>query len=534
MNEASHKTSYDYIIVGGGIAGCVVASRLREKVPAASILLVWSKPAKTPLTILSPAYRLHPHLDNRACYQAAAKALGGGSSINYATWLRGPKIDYDRWAKLVGDDRWSYDQLLGYFEKVENSNGGVIKTDSVTTSHPNRKYPLRDVLRTAWESSTDMHYNPRPNQGDPRGITELVKSWNQGKRQFAHKIYNLDSVDVLTEALTSRILVSDSDKADGNGKKVASGIQLMDGRYFQARKEVIVSCGAYNSPKLLLLSGIGPKEHLQEQDIEQLVNAPEVGRNFHDHPAVALIWKLTQGQYDLPLSAIGSNPAFGLGLPADWIVFGGVDKKLIKDALIKDGHEPSSADVQYLLDDRNCFTETLNVYAPAGAVHADMNVPFDGLHISTPVLGMLPTSRGSITLASADPSAAPRIDPNYYATEVDRAAMRAGVRQALHVFQESAALKDVVEAEIPPDNYPPLTTASSDEEIDARIRRVANTFFHPGGSCAMGKAVDSELRLYGVDGLRVVDASVLPTPVAAHYQYCIYTLAEKAADLIAS
>ncbi|KAJ5086982.1 hypothetical protein NUU61_008289 [Penicillium alfredii] len=144
---------------------------------------------------------------------------------------------------------------------------------------------------------------------------------------------------------------------------------------------------------------------------------------------------------------------------------------------------------------------------------------------------MLPTSRGSISLTSKDPLAAPRIDPNYYATELDRTAIRAGVRHVPQVYQETEALKDVIEAETPPEGYPPLRTDSSDEEIDARVRR-GNTFFHPGGSCAMDKAVDSVWRLYGVKGLRVVDASVLPTPIAAHYQICTYTLAERAADFI--
>lgn len=154
-----------------------------------------------------------------------------------------------------------------------------------------------------------------------------------------------------------------------------------------------------------------------------------------------------------------------------------------------------------------------------------------GSHISGSVLGMLPTSRRSISLTSKDPLAAPRIDPNYYATELDRTAIRAGVRHVLHVYQETEALKDVIEAEAPPEGYPPLRTDSSDEEIDAQVRPVGNTFFHPGGSCAMGKAVDSVLLLYGVK-LRVVDASVPPTPIAAHYQICTYTLAERAADFI--
>ncbi|CAI7596745.1 unnamed protein product [Penicillium manginii] len=530
MAETSSTSSYDYIVVGGGIGGCVVASRLNEKLPDASILLLEAgkDPVGHPLTSAPLAcFGIHhsdldwdllsvaqPHLDNRVCYQAAAKALGGGSSINYATWLRGPKVDYDRWAKLVRDDRWSYENLLPYFERYGGSDS-VIKTSSTSHSHQDRKYPLRDLVRSGWESEGACH-NSNPQKGDPLGITELVENWNEGRRQFAHKVFDLDRVEVLTEAPTARILLSETNS--GTKTQRAKGVQLLDGRTFYARKEVIASCGAYNTPKLLLLSGIGPKEQLKQHGIHQVVDAPEIGRNFHDHPAVALIWKLKQEKLGLPMSAIGGNPAFALGLPADWIVFAGLDK---------------NQEGQCLLDEKNCFTETLNVYAPAGAVHADMDIPFDGLHMSTPVLGMLPTSRGSITLSSNDPTAPPRIDPNYYATELDRTMMRAGIRRALQVFQESTALKDVIDTEVAPEGYPVLTTKSSDDEIDARVRRVANTFFHPAGSCAMGKAVDSELRVYGVDGLRVVDASVLPTPVAAHYQYCIYTVADRAADFIA-
>ncbi|KAJ5669122.1 hypothetical protein N7462_010192 [Penicillium macrosclerotiorum] len=542
-------TSYDYIIVGGGISGTVIASRLREQLPASSILLLEAgkDPVGHPVTGAALAVFGFHHsdldwdftsvpqsqLNNRACYQAAAKCLGGGSSINYNTWLRGPKADYDRWAKLVEDDQWSYDQLLKYFERVEASPshpGGKIHVNSVTQSHPDRKYPLRDAVLAAWES-TGLKHNPAPNEGDPLGITELYENRDGGQRQFAHKVYNLDKVDILTEAQAARILIS-GDTA--NGKKVANGVELLDGRRFHARKEVIVSCGAYNTPKLLLLSGIGPKEQLQEHGIQQVVDAPEVGRNFHDHPAVVLIWKLKEGDSNLPMSAIGANPGFQVGLPADWVVFAGLDSQLIRNALIKDGEDPEGVEGQYLLNANNIFTETLSVYAPAGANHADMDIPFDGRHVSTPVLGMLPTSRGSITLASNDPTTAPRVDPNYYATEVDRTALRTGIRRAVKAFRESAAVKDLVESEVPPDNFPPLHADSSDEEIDDRVRRVVNTFFHAGGSCAMGKAVDSELRLYGVEGLRVVDASVLPTPIAAHYQYCIYTVAEKAAELIAA
>ena len=144
---------------------------------------------------------------------------------------------------------------------------------------------------------------------------------------------------------------------------------------------------------------------------------------------------------------------------------------------------------------------------------------------------MLPTSRGRISLASKDPSTPPNIDPNYYATELDRVVIRNGVREALRVYQ-SDALKDIIETEAPPEGFATLHAASTDEEIDARVARVGITFFHPAGSCAMGKVVDTELRAYGLKGLRVVDASVLPTPIAAHLQVPVYALAERAASFI--
>jgi choline dehydrogenase-like flavoprotein len=217
-------------------------------------------------------------------------------------------------------------------------------------------------------------------------------------------------------------------------------------------------------------------------------------------------------------------------LPGDWIVVSKASDETMKAALDFDG--VTEDDKKHLLDPETPHTETLIVYVPAGAAHADTLVPIDESHIASCVLGFATTSRGSITLKSSNPSDAPHIDPNYYATQTDRVALRAAVRQVLQLIS-TPDMSAVIESETPPPGYPPLHVNSTDEEIDARIRRAANTFYHPAGGNSMKKVVDTRLRVKGVKGLRVCDASVIPVSIAAHLQVPVITVAEKCADLIA-
>ena len=548
--------TYDFIIVGGGLTGSVIASRLAEKQPAAQILLIEAGPdvSNHPLTSAPLAcFGLHgseldwnyttvpqKHLHNRECYNAAAKALGGGTAINYGMWTRGNAADLDRWAEAVGDRAWSYEGLLPYFVRSEthsdpnvdpkkHGRAGPIYNVSVSASGVNRKYPLGEAIRTAWER-VGMHHIPDANGGNPMGIGELTENWRDGKRQIASEVYRLSekqNVVVLANTMVSRVLIENRE-----GKNVATGVQVVDGsRRYMATREVILTAGVYRTPQILMLSGVGPAKELNRHGIRQLFDSPEVGLNFHDHFAVVQWWKLRQPEKGLAIGTpLWTDPDYSKGLPVNWVITTGVPREVLVQALQVDGEDVEGNPI---LAPDVCHLEMFVCYAPAGAHIANVHVPVDGTHIATPVLGLAPTSSGSIKLASADPTAAPLIDPNYYATEVDRAELRWGLRLIAKLMHDTPEGRAIVDSETTGPEFAPIRPDSSDEEIDERIRCSGNTFYHPAGSAAMGKVIDSKLQVYGVEGLRVADASILPVTVASHYQAVLYAIAEKAADLIA-
>ncbi|RAO72117.1 uncharacterized protein BHQ10_008129 [Talaromyces amestolkiae] len=553
-------TTYDYIIIGGGIAGCTLASRLHERNDSIKILIIEAGPdvADHPLTQsplacfgahFSPldwAFKTVPqaHLDNRECYNSAARALGGGSAINYGTWTRGSAADYNRWGELVKDRQWSYEGLLPYFRKTEthfktthadltvHGVEGPIHNVSISQSSPDRKYPLREPLRAAW-NRLGVEITEDANAGVPLGLGELTENWRDGRRQIASEVFGikqLPRLTVLTETLVQRVLIEDHE----SGTKRAVGVEVIGGHVYRANQEVIVSAGTYRTPQVLMLSGIGAREELSKHGITQTVDVPEVGRNFHDHFAFVQWWKLRHPERGLSIGTpLWNSPAYAVGLPCDWVA----TLRAPRDNLIHALEEDKETDIDrhpYLAPDA-CHLETLIVYAPAGAAVSKVDVPMDGTYIASAVLGMATTSRGRITLASANASASPLIDPNYYSTEFDRAVLRAGIRQVTGLLLDTPEGQEIVESQLSSHHgLGPLSARSTDEEIDAQVRAGGNTFYHPAGSAAMGKVVDSNLRVYGVGNLRVVDASVLPLPITAHYQALTYALAEKAADIISS
>ena len=427
------------------------------------------------------------------------------------------------------DDKWSYEGLLPYFRRTEthhnikdvdpNQHGsaGPIHTTSMA-----RKYPLTNLI---WDAflSTGLAATKDANGGNPLGVAPYTENWRDGKRQPSGKAYGLKGVNVVTNTFVRRIIMEGS---------VAVGAELIDGRVIRANKEVILSCGSIRSPQVLLLSGIGPKRELVKYGIEQLVDSPDVGANFNDHTCLALFYKVKNPELSRVAGSPGwTDPSYLRGVPADVVVTANADKEKLKEALVKDGHTNVDDSHPHLAPTRG-HMEVLPIYAPTEAPHTNLNVPFDGTCMTVGVLNLLPTSRGSVTLASTDPTADPLIDPNYYATEADRVIARQGVRLALQAFESSAG-QQIVDGEfLPPGTTKQLTLQSTDEEIDDRMKRFAATWFHPTGSCSMGKVVDTNLKVKGTENLRVVDASVMPCPIGAHYQVATYAIAEQAAELI--
>ena len=337
----------------------------------------------------------------------------------------------------------------------------------------------------------------------------------------------------MTETMVKRIILT-----NGPHGKVATGVELADARQLHVKTggEVLLCAGAYRSPQILMLSGIGPKDELAKHNIPQQVDSPWVGRNFHDHQMIFRYWKLRHPEKGL---AIGSpaltDPAFQKGNPADWLATMTIPADGLKAALIKDQNTTTTIPNNHvLLKGPRSHLESNVLYAVFGAEQIGLNIPLDGTAIMSYYMACLPTSLGTITLSSTSPTDHPVIDPNYNATHSDRYIMRQGWRLTSRLMLETPQDQDLIADEITPEGHQCLSSSASDEEIDRRIRIGGVSGSHPAASCSMGKVVDVECRVMGVRGLRVVDASVVPVPLGAHYQVPVFALAEQAVDLILS
>ena len=451
----------DYIIVGGGLVGCALATRLKEGDPAAEVLFLeaGTDASGDPRTAnlfagfvlrdseLDWQYKTAPQtsLDGREVSNVAGKVLGGGSVLNYGRWVRGDAADYEDWATTVGDSSYSYDGLLPYFRRSENyfdksasseERGfeGPIQVVTVSGSSEARKYGLRDPLKDAF-TELGVPLNGSPGRS-LAGLCEITENWGpNGSRQPANQAYGLKGVKVLTSTVVQNVLF------ETGTKPRAVGVQTSEGQKITARKEVIISAGTWRSPQVLMLSGIGPKQQLSELKIPVIRDLPAVGEGMFDHFALFQFFKVRHP--DRPLSMGNphwTDPAYMLGLPADWAVNDVVPEELLRPAIEHDNAQTKDPSVrrqnQALLRPGRPHVEECVMYAPILP-----GIPVNGSIVAVSTMLLVPSSRGSTKLASADPRERPISDPNYFSSEVDRTVLRYGTRRVMKALLQTKAGK---------------------------------------------------------------------------------------------
>jgi len=528
---ANHE--FDYLIVGAGSAGCVLANRLGED-PAVNILVLEAGPMDKSWTIDMPSAvglvvggtrynwsyssEPEPYLDGRRIGTPRGRTLGGSSSINGMVYLRGHARDYDGWA-AQGCDGWSYQDVLPYFKRAQTHADGADDYRGATghlhvtpgdTTTPLCAAFLAAGAQAGYGLSEDLNGYRQEAFGPVDRTTRDGRRWSTS-RGYLREALARGNVQVLTDALALRILF--------DGKR-AVGIEYEhDGQTRQAlvRREVALTAGAINSPQLLLLSGIGPAAELQALGIAVKLDLPGVGRRLNDHPDTVVQYLCKR-----PVSLYPWTSA-----PGKWWI--GARWFVSHDGLAASNHFEAGAFIRSRAGVE--FPDLQLTFMPLAVKPGSVDL-VQGHAFQVHIDLMRPTSLGSVTLNSADPRQAPRILFNYLETEQDRADMRAGARLVREIIDQPAM------AAFRGEELVPGAQAQSDEALDAWARQVTETGYHASGTCKMGPAsdaeavVDPQLRVHGLDGLRVVDASIMPMIVSGNTNAPTVMIAEKASDMM--
>jgi choline dehydrogenase len=526
-------------VIGAGAAGCVIAGRLSQTMPDARIALIEAGGERLGLTTKVPGTAFIastfarrnwnfetepvPALNGRRLRWFQGRILGGSSSINGMLYLRGHSLEYDQWAQL-GCHGWSFEQVLPYFKKAETNTRGANEwhgDDGPITVKPSRlDLPICDAFLAA-AGEAGFQVVDDLNADVAEGFGRIDTNIANGRRVSTALAYvqparRRGNLELLSEAIAARIVLED-------GR--ARGVEILRRGIREtvwAEREVILCGGTVNSPQLLMLSGIGPADHLSGLGIPVALDAPEVGRNLQNHPSYALRYACSQ-----PVTAYKYlNPRAAIGIGLRYALTG--SGSLSESYVATGGYMRS--------DPALAVSDTIVVMIPALVTRSGVGFRLADLfperHGFTVMVGSgRPLSRGHILLHSAAPQVHPRIFPEYFSEPEDLRALARSVRRMRNMLRGSA-VRDVIEAELSPgaiDN----DQVSIEEDIRAR----AATFFHPSGTCRMGSdptaVVDPRLRVNGIRGLRVADASIMPAALNACTHAPTIMIGEKAAAMIA-
>ncbi|MDE0391756.1 MAG: FAD-dependent oxidoreductase [Rhodospirillales bacterium] len=526
-------TAWDYIVVGAGSAGCAVAGRLSEDgrsrvlvleaggsdrrlaitMPAASFLLALGNPR------YDWAYKAEPDPTRagRRDLMPRGKVLGGTSAINGMSYVRGQPADYDGWA-AQGCQDWDFASVLPYFKRAEDNEngadayhgtGGPLAVSNRRTLHRLSEAYLQSCIANGMSRMADINTPPQAGVGYVPCTQRRGRRWSAA-RAYLRPATGRRNLRVLTHAHVRRVLFE--------GKR-ATGVEYVHrGRTMRAEaaRAVILSAGAFSSPQLLMLSGVGPSAHLRDRDVPVVHDLPGVGENLQDHPGLAQTCWANVSTYNMQ-----TGLAHALLLGAQWLLAGtgpGSTPHSQVTAFARHDGGAGRSDIQYL-------------FSPAGFdLSEDGPVLFDRPAVTGLLNVLRPFSRGGVRLASADPFAQPAIQPNLFADERDLELLLAGARLQRRIFETEPLSRFIT------GHLRPGSNVQSDDEWRAYLREGAMSAYHPAGTCKMGHdrmaVVDDRLRVRGLANLYVADASIMPAIVSGNLHATCVMIGEKAADLV--
>jgi choline dehydrogenase len=530
------QEKYDYIIVGAGSAGCLLANRLSAN-PDNSVLLIeagrkddniWLHvPVGYFKTMNNPKfdwmYKLEKDkgLNNRRIDWPRGKVLGGSSALNGLLYIRGDRHDYDNWKEL-GNKGWGYDDVLPYFKKFECQENGENEYHGVDgelkVSNLRLRRKIADLFIKASEE-IGIPYNPDCNGEKQEGVGYFQQTSFKGFRRSSYrsflnrKIRSRENLTIITNTQISKLVFSD--------KKVI-GVECIQSKgqpnkTIYANHEVILSAGAISSPQILQLSGIGDEKHLTKLGVNVIHNNPAVGKNLQDHLQVRMVFKTNTRTLNDELNTWWKKALIGL-----------------QYALFRTGPLTLSASQVYIFTNTSLDGSRPNIQFHMQPLSADK--PGDGVHpfsaFTMSICNLRPQSRGEVTINSKNPEDLPKIIPNYLSTESDQKIAIDSIKVARKIANASPLKQHIL------DEFVPGGSLVSDEDLLEAAKNNSQSIYHPVGTCKMGNdknsVVDDQLKVYGVKGLRVVDASIMPELVSGNTNAPTMMIAEKAAEMILS